>query len=50
MGMAKERCGQSSYEILKLNVSKERTVGILTDFLHDAPNSGKLKVASITFW
>ena len=50
VGMAKKRCGQSNYEILKLNVSKERTVGILTNFLHDAPNSGKLKAASIIFW
>ena len=46
--MVKNDCGQSGYKTLKLNVFQEWTVGI-NWFFHDATNSGKLKVASITF-
>ena len=48
MEIAKNECAQSGDEALKLNVSKNEQFE-QTDFLRDATNSAKVKVASVIF-
>ena len=48
VGMVKNASSQSGYETLKFSITQEWALEI-NWFLHDATNSGKLKVSSMIF-